>query len=176
MIGRLFTGAVLGYAALFALAASSYASPSERVTVDVYGSSYSVELEHEATDQVLKNQPWWGNKVLANELCEALVYEGDDIASVGYNIMEIGGQDYIEAYLVMPLANCSGPVVIAQEDIGQMTGGTFFVLSGSTCFTRTPDNSTENLRAQLHNKHNRHLASQDISALNCGYFNSFNHY
>ncbi|MEL7508976.1 MAG: hypothetical protein AAFU84_04695 [Cyanobacteria bacterium J06633_23] len=165
MLRRLFTGTVLGYVSLFALATSGHASSAEPVTVDVYGSSYSVELEHEATDQVLRNQPWWGNKELASELCEALVYEGDDIASVGFNTMEINGEAYIEAYLVMPLATCSGPVVISQADIGHMTGGTFFVVSGNVCLT----SSTDTLSAQIDKTQDPYLTP--VSVLNCGYFN-----
>ena len=172
MLEKLFTGTAIGFIALLALVKSTYASPSEPVTVDVYGSSYSVELDHDATDQVLRNQPWWGNKTLAGELCEALVHEGEDIASVGFNIMEISGEDYIEAYLVMPLATCSGPVLISQEDIGQMTGGTFFVVSGNVCFT----SNSETLSAQLRKNHplSQHLyiTPQNVSVLNCGYFNN----
>ncbi len=168
MLRRLFTGTAIGLVSLFILAKSSNASPNEPVTVDVYGSSYSVELDHEATDQVLRNQPWWGNKQLANELCEALVYEGDDIASVGFNTMEIGGEDYIEAYLVMPLSTCTGPVLISQEDIGQMTGGTFFVVSGNVCLTST----AEILSSHLSKNQNPYLTPQTVSVLNCGYFNN----
>lgn len=167
MLKRLFTGTALGLASLVVSMSSSYASPSAPVTVDVYGSSYSVELDSEATGQVLRNQPWWGNKQLASELCEALVYQGEDIASVGYNTMEIGGDDYIEAYLVMPLATCSGPVLISQEDIGQMTGGTFFVVSGNVCLTR----NTDDLNSQLYKLKTPYLTPQNVSILNCGYFN-----
>ncbi|MEO0432212.1 MAG: hypothetical protein AAF151_11015 [Cyanobacteria bacterium J06656_5] len=163
MFGRLFTGTILGYVSLLALATPGHASSTEPVTVDVYGSSYSVELEHEATDRVLRNQPWWGNKELASELCEALVYEGDEIASVGFNTMEINGEDYIEAYLVMPLTTCSGPVVISQADIGHMTGGTFFVVAGNVCLT----SSTDILSAQIDKNQAPYLTL--VSVLNCGY-------
>ncbi|NEQ50871.1 MAG: hypothetical protein F6K11_12175 [Leptolyngbya sp. SIO3F4] len=167
MLGRLFTGTVLGYFSLLALTLSSHAS-TEPVTVDVYGSSYSVELDHQATDQVLRNQPWWGNKALASELCEALVYQEGDIASVGYNVTEIRGIDYIEAYLVMPLATCTGPVVISQEDIGRMTGGTFFVVSGDICLTSHADS----LHSQVQKNQTSHLIPQNVSVLNCNYFNN----
>ncbi|MBT9315673.1 hypothetical protein [Leptothoe spongobia] len=168
MIGRLFTGTILGYISLLALTASSHAS-TEPVTVDVYGSSYSVELDHEVTDRDLRNQPWWGNKELASELCEALVYQGDEIASIGFNKLEINGEDYIEAYLVMPLTTCSGPVVIAPADIGQMTGGTFFVISGNVCLT----NTTDSLSAQVQKNQTSQPILQNVSMLNCHYFNDF---
>lgn len=167
MLGRLFTGTVLGYLSLFALTTSGHAS-TEPVTVDVYGSSYSVELDPEATDQVLRNQPWWGNKELASELCEALVYQEGDIASVGYNTTEIRGVDYIEAYLVMPFATCTGPVVISQEDIGQMTGSTFFVVSGDVCLT----SSADILNAQVQKTQTPQLIPQHISVLDCNNFNN----
>ena len=167
MLGRLFTSTTVGFFSLSMLTGASYASSSEPVTVDVYGSSYSVELDHEATDQVLRNQPWWGNKALASELCEALVYEEGDIASVGFNTTEISGKDYIEAYLVMPLATCSGPILVSQEDIGQMTGGTFFVISGDVCLTSTADV----LSAQIRKNQNLSPVYQPVTTLNCGYFN-----
>ena len=168
MFRRLFTGTTVGFISLMTLAASSSASPSEPVTVDVYGSSYSVELEYEATAQVLQNQPWWGNKQLASELCEALVYQGSEVASVGFNTVEINDEDYIEAYLVMPHATCSGPVVIAPEDIGRMTGGTFFVTTGNFCLTNTENDLT----AQLTKENALPLQYQNISIINCGYFNN----
>ena len=168
MLGRLFTGTTLGFISLLALASSSYGSSNEPVTVDVYGSSYSVELDHEATDQILRNQPWWGNKEFASELCEALVYQGEDIASVGYNTMEVRSQDYIEAYLVMPLATCTGPVLIAPEDIGQMTSGTFFVISGNVCLTST----TDTFSAQMHKQQHPYWMPQTVSVINCGYSNN----
>lgn len=168
MFARLFTGTAIVYVSLLTMATTSYASPSEPVTVDVYGSSYNVELDHEATDQVLRNQPWWGNKQLASELCEALVYQGDDVASVGFNTMEINGEDYIEAYLVMPLATCSGPVVISQADIGQMAGGTFVVVSGNICLT----SATDTLSAYANKDDNPELIYQTISAFNCNYFDN----
>ena len=168
MFRSLFTGTAIGLVSLLTLATSGNASSDEPVTVDVYGSSYSVELDHEATDQVLRHQPWWGNKQLAHELCEALVHEGEDIASVGFNTMEIGGEDYIKAYLVMPLATCTGPVLISQEDIGQMTGGTFFVVSGNVCLTST----SEFLSSHLSKSQNPYLTPQEVSVLNCGYFNN----
>ena len=172
MFGRLFTGTTISYISLFVLAMVSHASPTESVTVDVYGSSYSVELDYEATDQILRNQPWWGNKQLASELCEALVYEGEDIASVGFNTLEISGENYIEAYLVMPPAICSGPVLIEQEDIGQMTGGTFFVVSGNVCLTSIE----ESLNAQVDNNQGAFSIYQNISSVNCDYFNPTNLY
>lgn len=169
MLEKLFIGTTLGFVSLFTLAGVSYGSPSEPVTVDVYGSSYSVELDPDATDQVLRNQPWWGNRELASELCEALVYEGEDIASVGYNTMEISGEDYIEAYLVMPLATCSGPVLISQEDIGRMNSGTFFVVSGNLCFTSTQDSLSAGLHKNQTLNQNLYLTPQNASVLNCGY-------
>ncbi|MEO0867645.1 MAG: hypothetical protein AAFY17_04185 [Cyanobacteria bacterium J06642_11] len=171
MLKELFAGAALGCLSLFVIAPSSHGSSgasNESVTVDVYGSSYSVELDHEATDQVLRNQPWWGNRGLASELCETLVRKGEEIASVGYNTTQIGDKDYIEAYLVMPLATCTGPVLIEQEDIGQMTGATFFVISGSVCLT----NHSETLHAHLPKDYERNLIYQKASAVNCGYFDS----
>ena len=170
MLDRLFIGTTLGFVSLFALAGASYGSPSEAVTVDVYGSSYSVELDRDATGQVLRNQPWWGNKELASELCEALVYQGEDMASVGYNTMEISGEDYIEAYLVMPLATCSGPVLIPQEDIGRMNSGTFFVVSGNLCFTSTQDRLSAELYKNYTLNQNLSVTTQNVSVLNCGYF------
>ncbi len=168
MSRRLFTGITLGIVSLTVLAGASYGSSSEPVTVDVYGSSYSIELDHDATDHVLRNQPWWGNKELASELCEALVYQGEDIASIGYNTMEIRGQDYIEAYLVMPLATCTGPVLVSQADIGQMTSGTFFVISGNVCLT----SNTDVLSSQLRKHQHPYLMPQNISVLNCDYLNN----
>ena len=164
---RVFTGTALGFITVLAMATTSRASSNEPVTVDVYGSSYRVELDHEATAQRLQNQPWWGNKKLASGLCEALVHEGEEIASVGFNSVEIDDENYIEAYLVMPNTTCSGPVVIAPEDIGHMTGGTFFVLSGNVCFTSNP----AALHAQIHKNHAPHRLYQQASAINCGYFN-----
>ncbi|MBX2865494.1 MAG: hypothetical protein KTR27_18235 [Leptolyngbyaceae cyanobacterium MAG.088] len=166
MLERLFAGTTLGIVAISVLAGSSYGSSSEPLTVDVYGSSYSIELDHDATDQVLRRQPWWGNKDLANELCEALVYEGEDIASIGYNTTEIRGQDYIEAYLVMPLATCTGPIVVAPEDIGEMTGGTFFVIAGDVCITSNIDV----LNSQNQKYQHPSLTPQNVSVLNCSYF------
>ena len=173
MFGRLFRGTAASYVSLFALATISYASPlesapSESLTVDVYGSSYSVELDHEATDRVLRNQPWWGNKELASELCEALVYEGEDIASVGFNTLEISGENFIEAYLVMPPAICSGPVLLSQDDIGEMTGGTFFVVSGNVCLT----SAAESLSALGDKNQGLFPIYQNFSSMNCGYFNT----
>lgn len=168
MLRRLFTGTTAGFISLMALATSSSASPNEPVTVDVYGASYSVELEYEATAQVLQKQPWWGNKRLASELCEALVYQGEEIASVGFNTLDINGEDYIEAYLVMPLSTCNGPVVIAPEDIGQMTGGTFFVTTGNGCLT----NTIGELNAQIAKENALPLQHETISIINCGYFNN----
>ncbi|MGD1948365.1 MAG: hypothetical protein ACFB14_01820 [Leptolyngbyaceae cyanobacterium] len=168
MFGRLFSGTAVSYLSLFTLATISHASPSESLTVDVYGSSYSVELDHEATDRVLRSQPWWGNKELASELCEALVYEGEDIASVGFNTLAIGGENFIEAYLVMPSAICSGPVLISQEDIGEMTGGTFFVVSGNGCLTST----AESLSALGDKNQGSFQIYQNFGSMNCGYFNT----
>ena len=172
MFERLFRGTVISYVSLLVLATSSSASPAKSVTVDVYGSSYSVELEHEATDRMLRNQPWWGNKELASELCEALVYEGEDIASVGFDTLEISGENYIEAYLVMPSTICSGPVLISQEDIGRMDGGTFFVVSGNVCVT----SADGDLNAQADSEQQLFSIYQNISSVNCGYFNIPNLY
>ncbi|MBT9311762.1 hypothetical protein [Leptothoe kymatousa] len=170
MFKGLFSGTILGFIAIFSLAASSRASPSEPVTVDVYGSSYSVELEYAATHRLLSHQPWWGKKRLAGELCEALVEQGTEIANVGFNVMEISGKTYIEAYLVMPSATCSGPVVISPEDIGESAGGTFVVVSNShICLT---DSSPNEPVAQL-DKNNRPEVMDDYGMVtwNCSYFN-----
>ncbi|MEM9807424.1 MAG: hypothetical protein AAF959_19345 [Cyanobacteria bacterium P01_D01_bin.56] len=168
MLKRLFAGTTLGFFSALMVVPSSYGSSGESVTVDVYGSSYDVELDHEVTDQVLRSQPWWGNKALASELCEALVYEGEEIASVGYNTMEVRGEDYIEAYLVMPSAICTGPVLIDPADIGQMTGGTFFVVSGNVCLTSVADS----LHAQTAKSRNSDLTYQSASAINCDHINN----
>lgn len=167
MLRRVFTGITLGVISTLTMAAAGQASSNGPVTVDVYGSSYQVELDHEATAQILQNQPWWGNKELAGELCEALVHEGEAIASVGFNSVEINDENYIEAYLVMPNTTCSGPVVIAPEDIGHMAGGTFFVISGNVCFTETSDI----FNAQVDKNRSPHRLYQQASAVNCGYFN-----
>ena len=87
--------------------------------------------------------------------------------------MVINGEDYIEAYFVMPLATCSGPVLISQEDIGQMTSGTFFVISGNVCLTSARDRLNSQINNQFNkrqNLHNLQLTSQNVSILNCGYF------
>ena len=170
MLDRLFIGATLSFVSLFTLAGASYGSTNEPVTVDVYGSSYSVELDHDITGRVLRNQPWWGNRQLASELCEALVYQGEEIASVGYNTIEISGEDYIEAYLVMPSATCSGPVLVSQADIGRMNSGTFFVVSGNLCFTSTQDSFSAELYKNYTLTQNLQVTPQNVSVLNCGYF------
>ena len=171
MVGKLYTGAALSLIALLTMATSTYGTPSEPVTVDVYGASYSVKLDPEVTDQVLRTQPWWGNRQLAGELCKALVYQGEEIASVGFNSVEISGEEYIEAYLVMPSATCSGPVVISKQDIGQMAGGTFFVVTGTLCFS----NNDNDLNAQVKTsglQTVQALAGQTMATANCGYFNN----
>lgn len=168
MFRRVFSGTILGLISILSIATSSQASSNEPVTVDVYGASYSVELDYDATTQVLQNQPWWGNQKLASELCEALVYEGEAIASVGFRNIEIDNENYIEAYLVMPNTTCSGPVIISLEDIGRMTGGTFFVVSGNVCFT---DNPATVLNAQNNKSHSLHWMYQQASKVNCAYFN-----
>lgn len=168
MLQRLVSRTTAGFVVLSLFASTSYASPGGPVTVDVYGSSYSVELEQEATERVLQNQPWWGNRELASELCEALVYQGEGAASIGFNTTAISGKSYIEAYLVIPLATCSGPVLVSPEDIGQMTSGTFVIVSGNVCLT----NATDALNAQAGKPQSTQPIYQNISSLNCSYYNN----
>ncbi|MGD1855495.1 MAG: hypothetical protein ACFB2W_14720 [Leptolyngbyaceae cyanobacterium] len=165
MATKLFTGGILGIVSLIALVGSSHASSGGPITVDAYGSSYSVELDSNATNRVLRNQPWWGNRELASELCEALVYQGQDIASVGFNTMEISGENYIAAYLVMPSTTCSGPVVIAPEDIGQRAGGTFFVVTGNVCLSSKTNVTDQGFTAKTHQP-----VPTIASIVNCDYF------